>query len=176
MGIILVGTSAAQDTNFSTGPQYLMTFGSPLFARPIATPSLSLDSLPFPEPSPTLVPEVSPTPAVGPASETVATTRTEPQYQINLQPNLFPIFYGRPRLSAVAVSFNEPGEEESASSRPIPAGFADSSVVALVDVQSLRERGYGITLPEAARHRGAHKASAAHHYTNGDIERLHSRP
>jgi hypothetical protein len=166
--LLLVGISAAQDTNFPTGPQYLMTFGSPLFARPIATPSLSLDSPPFPE--------VGPTAAVAPSSEAVATTPTERQYLVNLQPNLFPIFYGQPRLSAVAVSFNEGGEEESASSRPILAGIADSSVVALIDVQSLRERGYGVTLPEAARYRGAHKASAAHHYTNADIERFHSRP
>jgi len=38
----LAGVSAAQDTNFPVGPQYLITTDSTLFLRPIATPSLSL--------------------------------------------------------------------------------------------------------------------------------------
>jgi hypothetical protein len=38
----LVGIGAAQDSNFSVGPQYLMNYGSPMFMRPIATPTLSL--------------------------------------------------------------------------------------------------------------------------------------
>ena len=37
-----IGTALAQDTNFATGPQYLMNYGSPMFAHPISTPSLSL--------------------------------------------------------------------------------------------------------------------------------------
>jgi hypothetical protein len=38
--LLLTAVSAAQETNFSVGPQYLMTSGSPLLAQPIATPSL----------------------------------------------------------------------------------------------------------------------------------------
>ena len=38
----LAGFSAAQDSNFSVGPQYLTNYGSPMFLRPIATPTLSL--------------------------------------------------------------------------------------------------------------------------------------
>ena len=37
------GISTAQDTNFPVGPQYLITTDSPLFLRPIATPSLSFE-------------------------------------------------------------------------------------------------------------------------------------
>ena len=37
----LGGVSTAQDTKFPVGPQYLITTDSPLFLRPIATPSLS---------------------------------------------------------------------------------------------------------------------------------------
>ena len=40
----LMGIGAAQDTNFPAGPQYLITFDSPMFARPLATPSLSLNA------------------------------------------------------------------------------------------------------------------------------------
>ena len=40
--LALVGFSFAQDTNFSAGPQYLVTTSSPMLLRPIATPSLSL--------------------------------------------------------------------------------------------------------------------------------------
>ena len=40
--LALVGFSFAQDTNFSAGPQYLVTTGSPMLLRPIVTPSLSL--------------------------------------------------------------------------------------------------------------------------------------
>src|SRR5712671_2722265 len=35
-----------QDTNFPNGPQYLLT-GSPLFARPIATPTMTLQDPPL---------------------------------------------------------------------------------------------------------------------------------
>ena len=52
--LILTGMSVAQDanqeTNFSAGPQYLITSNSPMFLRSIATPTLSL-STPVPAPS-----------------------------------------------------------------------------------------------------------------------------
>src|ERR1700758_3746510 len=52
---LLVVVSFAQETNFSVGPQYLITNGSPISLRPIATPTLSLgETQPF-------VPAVSPT-------------------------------------------------------------------------------------------------------------------
>ena len=42
--IALAGISAAQDTNFPVGPQYLITGDSPMFLHPIATPTLSLST------------------------------------------------------------------------------------------------------------------------------------
>jgi len=42
--LVVSGVSAAQDTNFPVGPQYLITYGNPLFLHPIETPSLSLSS------------------------------------------------------------------------------------------------------------------------------------
>src|SRR5580658_1625867 len=41
------GIAFSQDTNFATGPQYLMNYGSPLLARSISTPSLSLTGPPI---------------------------------------------------------------------------------------------------------------------------------
>jgi hypothetical protein len=41
------GIAFSQDTNFATGPQYLMNYGSPLLARSISTPSLSLAGPPI---------------------------------------------------------------------------------------------------------------------------------
>jgi len=42
-----LGAAFGQDTNFASGPQYLMTHGSPLFAQPLSTPSLSLAGPPL---------------------------------------------------------------------------------------------------------------------------------
>ena len=78
---VLAGISAAQDMNFAVGPQYLMTSGSPMFARPIATPTLSLDA-PLP-PIPSL-PEVGPPVADQPFV-------SNPEIQ---GPDLLPIYYG----------------------------------------------------------------------------------
>lgn len=39
--IFISAAAFGQDTNFATGPQYLITTGSPMFARPISTPTLS---------------------------------------------------------------------------------------------------------------------------------------
>ena len=60
LSIALAATAAAQETNFSVGPQYLMISGSPSFARPIATPSLSFDTGLSPIPN---------LPQIGPAVE-----------------------------------------------------------------------------------------------------------
>ena len=80
---VLAGISAAQDMNFAVGPQYLMTSGSPMFARPIATPTLSLDA---PLPSLPSLPEVGPP---------VADQPFVPNPEIQ-GPDLLPIYYGYP--------------------------------------------------------------------------------
>jgi hypothetical protein len=155
-----VGLSAAQDTNFSVGPQYLLN-GPALFARPIATPSLSLSS---------------PMPGAGPdfAANDRTNVRNAPYSstpELEGQADLLPIYYGYPRVSVVEINFSEESREVFAA---LPASITNSGVTELVDAQVLRLRGYGITLPEASSYWKTHKASASHHYTNSDIERLHS--
>ncbi len=161
LSFLLIGISAAQDTNFPAGPQYLLT-GSPLLARPVATPSMSLDTpLPpvqsFPEEEQTI-------------SVESAVTSSEPSAQINpepsLQVNLLPIFYG----------YSAPGTIELASSElpsELPESITDGGVTSLISVQSLLQQGYGIPLGDTAAFWKAHKPHAPRVFTNADVERLH---
>jgi hypothetical protein len=161
--LVLVGVSAAQDSNFAVGPQYLMNYGSPIFAQPIATPSLSLDT-------PVVASEtISEDNVPAPDNETVAAIS-----EFLSQVDLFPIYYGTPRVSVIELSFREPGER-SASLRPLPISFSESGVVEITDMQSLRLRGYGVTLPEAAAYWKAQHVSLPRVYTNADTERLRTR-
>jgi hypothetical protein len=147
--IALTGIGSAQETNFPSGPQYLMTSGSPLFARPIATPSLSLG-------------ESGPNSASGTQTAAVAIT---PVFQG--QADLMPIYYGVPRVNVVEISAPE------TSPKTFPASIANVGVTEMTDPTSLRQRGFGVTLPEAASYWKTNKRPASRVYTNRDIERLH---
>jgi len=150
---VLAGISAAQDMNFAVGPQYLMTSGSPLFARPIATPTLSLDA---PLPSLPSLPEVGPP---------VADQPFVPNPEIQ-GPDLLPVYYGYPMPSVVELTSTEAASE-------VPQSIINAGVVGMTNVQSLRERGYGVTLGESALFWKSHKLPASRLYTNADVERLH---
>jgi hypothetical protein len=149
------GIAAAQDTNFPTGPQYLMTFDSPLFLHSIATPTMSLDaplpSVPFPATE----------------SITVVSSSSEPASAPNPY-GLARIYWGGPAESVVELSSEEPFA-------PLPSSIAGDGVAGMTDASSLRERGYGITLGEVAAFWKAHKAHATHVYTESDLERLRDR-
>ena len=150
---VLAGISAAQDMNFAVGPQYLMTSGSPMFARPIATPTLSLDA---PLPSLPSLPEVGPP---------VADQPFVPNPEIQ-GPDLLPIYYGYPNPSVVELTSTEAASE-------VPQSIINAGVVGMTNVQSLRERGYGVTLGESALFWKSHKLHSSRLYTNADVERLH---
>ncbi|MFZ0136871.1 MAG: hypothetical protein WAK89_07430 [Candidatus Sulfotelmatobacter sp.] len=157
------GTAFSQDTNFATGPQYLMQ-GSPMFARSISTPSMSL---------------AAPPPQVG-ASDATGVLIAGASEQNVLPPNpdtlpkidLFPIFYGGPPVGENGqISFSYP--VEPSSSAEIPPSISDTGVWQMTTVQALRERGYGVTLAEAAADAKARIRRANHIYTNADAARLH---
>lgn len=157
----LAGMGSAQDTSFPTGPQYLMTFGSPMFARPLTTPSLSWEN---------------PLPAAA-TSEAGTSPVSAEQYEgvssileSQRQTTLYSIYYGAPTVNLSDISFRESGDE--ASAQTLPAGVVEIGVTSLTDAQALREQGYGITLPEAATLRKATTSHAHHIYTNEDLERL----
>ena len=159
----LAGRSAAQDANlsqspqpdtsFSLGPQYVIT-GNPTFLHPISTPSLTLGAP---------LPPIASLPEVGP-------TVTDQPYVSNPdlrhEANLFPIYYGYPMVSVVELTGSEPLQ-------PLPASLTGAGYTVIGDVQTLRERGYGATVGEAASFWKAHKPHVNRVYTNADIERLH---
>src|SRR5258708_17688790 len=102
--LVLTTISAAQETNFAVGPQYLMTSGSPLFARSIATPSLSLGEA--------TVSTGGASSAASPGDGVIATTPG-----LQGQAAFCPIYYGVPRVSVIEIS------EPETSSRTLPASI-----------------------------------------------------
>lgn len=151
--LMLAGSSAAQETNFPVGPQYLITSGSPLFLQPIATPSLLFGSG---LPAPSAV-------SANATAETVVPAALEAQRQIALPS----IYYGLPQVSVVEIAS---GEAVS-----LPASILGPGVVEFTTPQALRERGYGVTLAEAAARWKTHTLRARRVYTNEDVERLRPR-
>lgn len=149
----LIAISAAQDTNFSQGPQYLVTGGTS-YLTPISTPTLSLEAPLPPVPS---LPEVGP-----PVTDQPYVANPELRHQANL----FPIYYGYPMIPAIELTGAEP-------SQPLPASIAGVGYTVISDPQNLRELGYGVAVGEAASYWKAHKRGVNHVYTNADIERLH---
>ena len=150
--LLMLGViSVAQDTNFVVGPQYLITTHETTFLHPIATPSMSLDAPLSPIPN---------LPQIGPQI-------TAPAYisspELQHQPDLFPIYYGYPRIAEIELIASE--------SREVRAGINDTGYAAIADAQSLRQLGYGLTVSEAASFWKSHKRSASRVYTNADIRR-----
>jgi len=80
--------------------------------------------------------------------------------------DFFSFYYGAPNV--IEISFRE----ESSSRRELPASILDTGVWQVTTAVALRERGFGVTLPEAAAYGKAHSQHAAHVYTNSDIDRL----
>jgi hypothetical protein len=186
--IAALGAAFAQDSNFATGPQYLLNqtsgyassyspisgsqlygpinygpadYGSTFFLRPISTPSLSLSAPPL---------EVGASNATGPLiagaeNQVVLPPQTvaEPKF------DLFPILYGQPPVQKIEISFSE-----SSEASPLPSSIAEDGVDQLTTPQALQERGYGVTVAQAAAYSKARAGHATRVYTNADIDRLHS--
>lgn len=199
--LILTGVALAQETNFSSGPQYLITTNSPLLLRPISTPSLTLGQVP--------------TAGTGfTAVEAAVAQETTVRSTISNQTFLSDVYWGdhlagevegrrlsTPSLPPSETSANlsatapestptnsealpglpaQPAEtssviEISSSTLPanLPASIFDPGVTSVADGQSLHERGYGVPLGDVAAYWKAHKVSAARTLTNRDVERLH---
>jgi hypothetical protein len=184
--VLSFGMAYAQDTNFATGPQYLINgdptnHASPLFARSISTPSMSL---------------AGPPPQAGASNSTEglsagADTQTFPP-QPHPAVNLSPIYYTEVSPSDLTLSFLAepfPGllQQTSPTLSPepspmrlpqlspgqLPPSILDSGVWQITTAQALRERGYGITVAEAAAFDKSRTRRATHVYTNDDVRRLH---
>ena len=184
--VLGLGTAFSQDTNFATGPQYLMNNGSPLLARPVSTPSMSLAGP---------APEVGASNATGILSAGASVQNVLPPSPDALPKiDLFPIFYTEVFPSDLKPSFSLaepfpgllqetppiPPLQPSFSNLPepsanqLPPSILDNGVWQMTTVQALRERGYGLTVAEAAAEAKERIRHADHIYTNADIERLHT--
>jgi hypothetical protein len=161
--LLAFGTAFGQDTNFASGPQYLLNsdptnHASPLFARSISTPTLSLSGPPL---------------GVGTSNATEGLVAGADNGTSSPQPapapDLLPIFYGPRPVSVIEVSFSE----SEVSSTQLPPSILDAGVWLVTSTQALREQGYGLTLAEAAAHGKSQNRHATRVYTNADVERLH---
>ncbi len=181
----MIGISAAQDTNFSTGPQYLatsVTSGSTMLLHPIATPSLSLgEALP---------------PVPGVSSEPLSVT---PEPAPRIAPPSHNLFLGDvlwgdhsaaeildPRITTPTLSLSEspasatpetnetsaPSSEIQLSStqptRPLPSSIVDVGVTGTA-AQSLRPQDYGAPLGDVASYWKTQKIAAPRAFTNADV-------
>lgn len=160
--IFVFGMAFGQDTSFPMGPQYLANSGSPLFARPISTPTLSLTA-------PALVSGAADATAVlipGAEEQTVLPPRAVSEAAIDL----LPIYYGERTISV--IDSNSPSELNEPFATTLPASFLDMGVDQLTTPQALRDLGYGVPLAEAAAHMKARARPWTRVYTNADIDRL----
>jgi hypothetical protein len=157
--LVVLGAAVGQSPNAVSGPQYLPN-GSPLFARSISTPSISLSGPPL---------EVGADNATG-VLHAGAETQTTPLPHAVDEPqfDLYPIFYGIVPVRSISVDFSE-----SLSRVELPPSILDTGVWQLTTAQALRERGFGLTLGEAGKNSKARIRHATRVYTNADIDRLH---
>jgi hypothetical protein len=155
------GISSSQDTNFPTGPQYLMNSdptsqASSIFARSISTPSLSLNGPPL---------EVGADNAteglVAGADNHAASPQRQPETES------VPASNSAPEATVIEISF--PAESSEVE---LPASILDTGVWQLTTPQALHEQGYGVTLAQAAAHAKAQTRHTTRVYTNADIDRL----
>ena len=161
--LLLLSTAAlvfGQDTNFASGPQYLMN-GSPLFARSIITPSLSLSGT-------TLGTGASNATEGMTAGADTQTASPQPP----AEPNLFTVYYGGPSTNDIEIGFAEPS---SGSLTELPSSILDTGVSQITTAQAVRDRGYGVTVGVAAANEKAKARHAIRVYTNADIDRLRGK-
>jgi hypothetical protein len=171
--LVLLGASCAvgQDTNFATGPQYLMQ-GPARFARPISTRSISLSGPPL---------------ELGASNATAALIPGASNEEV-LPPNadalpavdLFPIFYANTsasdlKLSFLAEPFPDAQRQAVYSVLPLktPGPAPEPSSNRLAANSGAGTRGTE-SLAEVAAYDKARTRHATRVYTNADIDRLHS--
>lgn len=191
----LTGFSLAQDTNFPQGPQYLIVTGSPMFMRSIATPTLSFSSAssdpyngtelaasqiasPSTTANNTFVGEVfwgerNPSEAMQPRISTPILTAEQTAFYTYATANGVAAALSAPPVIPLELPRGSTVIEITSAQMPpnLPPSIFDSGVSGMVDPQSLRDRGYGVSLGEFALQLRAHKRSATHAFTNDDLHK-----
>jgi hypothetical protein len=193
--LALVGFSFAQDTNFSAGPQYLVTTGSPMLLRPIATPSLSLGEM---QPvavtagtnettaEPTAPSSPSPrdsflggvywgehqsTEIVGRRLETPSMAASDTAWYMNSVASQSVSAPTTVSAEAAEVPSGSSVIELSGAQLPsnLPSSILDVGVTGTANPQSLLARGYGLPLGDVAAFWKSHKRTAPRVFTNSDL-------
>lgn len=193
--LALAGSAFSQDTNFQVGPQYLITNGSSMTLRPIATPSLSLgEAQPFAANVSTIetlsetIPSAAAVPSrtflgnvywgehndnvtVGRRLETPSVTPSETAAYMNSVANQVA---GVPPAPPEEIPENLPVVVElTGGSIPsnLPTSVFDPGVTGTTGTQSLTVRGLGVPLGDVAAYWKSHKRTAPHVFTNADVHR-----
>ena len=191
---LLAGICFAQETNFPVGPQYLITNGTPLTIRPIATPSLSLgEAHPFVADLNATEPLAEQTASVPSApddtflgavywgehkdADIVARRLETPSVSVSDTARYMNYVAGQmsqalaPLPVAVETSAGPSVIEIAGAELPpnLPASILDVGVTRMADPQSLMARGYGAPLGDVAAYWKFHKRAAPHVFTNSDI-------
>ncbi len=193
--LVLVGFSFAQETNFSAGPQYLVTTGSPMLLRPIATPSLSLGEMQPVAASvgtyetnagPTAPSSASPsdsflggvywgehqsTEMVGRRLETPSMAPSDTAWYMNSVASQSVSALTTVPAEAAEVSSGSSVIQLSGAQIPSnpPSSILDVGVTGTGNTQSLLARGYGLPLGDVAAFWKSHKRSAPRVFTNSDV-------
>jgi hypothetical protein len=191
--VVLVGISAAQETNFPSGPQYLVTVENTMLLRPIATPSSSLSGVGLAGtsevPRPVEPPVYAPDETVvylqnvywgEHNAEEVFGRRLEPPTMTPDQTAWYMNFVAS-QITASQVPSMETAEavagpqviELAGGPMPtsVPSSIFDTGVTGTTDPQSLLQRGYGLSLGEVAAYWKTHKRQAPRVFTNQDLHR-----
>src|SRR5215469_8265430 len=177
----LAGFSFAQDTNFAQGPQYLIVNGSPIFAHPIATPTVSFSSaIADPYRGTELVPshilsattaapntflsevywgERDPSESMQPRISTPILTAEQTAYYTYATANGVAAALSTPPTTSLEVPAGTSVIVVTSTQMPanLPPNIFDSGVSGIVDPQSRRDRGYGVSLGEFAAQLRANK-------------------
>ena len=189
------GLSFAQDTTFAQGPQYLIVNSSPLFLRPIATPTLSFSSaisdpyngtelapsqvaFPTTASSSTFAGEVywggrNPSESMQPRISTPILTAEQTAYYTYATANGVAAALSAPPVTTLELPASSTVIEITSANMPsnLPPSIFDPGVSGIVDPQSLRDRGYGVSLGDFAAHLRTHKRNATHVFTNEDLHK-----
>lgn len=196
--LALAGTCFAQDTSFSTGPQYLITSGSPQFAKPIATPSLTFSSAihdpymnqtelaPSVISSPTKAPVIvdvfmgdvmwgmhPPSEILAYRVDTPSLTADQTAYFVYATATYAETPQPQPPTVPVASQLSPMVIEITSTGFPsnLPASIFDPGITGIANSESLLTRGYGLSLGEVARYWKSQKAHAPRVFTNQDVPR-----
>lgn len=192
--LIPLATSIAQETNFSEGPQYLMTTGNTLLLRSIATPSLNLSSQTLA--GTTDVPRPIETPAFASAEtivylssvywgdhvseqdlarrlETPSATADQTARYMNYVADQVAGAYQTPVTEAAEFAPGPLIVELTGGATPanLPASIFDTGVTGMSDTQSPQQRGFGMSLGEVAAYWKSHKRQSPRVFTNQDLRR-----